>query len=144
MARATSSAPSQRMLRVGEQVRAAITQVLQRGEVRDDLMEKHRDLGFRSAHVAGPEDRHRLCDAARRRRTTISVIDALESSMRNIIRGRLGGQLLRQMKYMPEVRFRDDTSFDNYKKIDAAAALAPRSRRDLDAPATPKTDTDKR
>jgi ribosome-binding factor A len=22
------------------------------------------------------------------------------------------------MKYMPEVRFRDDTSFDNYKKID--------------------------
>ncbi len=22
------------------------------------------------------------------------------------------------MKYMPDVRFRDDTSFDNYKKID--------------------------
>ena len=40
MTRATSSAPSQRMLRVGEQVRAAITQVLQRGEVRDPLLEK--------------------------------------------------------------------------------------------------------
>jgi ribosome-binding factor A len=40
MARPTSSAPSQRMLRVGEQVRAAITQVLQRGEVRDDLIER--------------------------------------------------------------------------------------------------------
>ena len=35
MSKATSSAPSQRMLRVGEQVRAALTQVLQRGEVRD-------------------------------------------------------------------------------------------------------------
>ncbi len=39
------------------------------------------------------------------------------------IRGRLGPQL-RQMKYMPEVRFRDDTSFDNYQKIDESAALA--------------------
>lgn len=39
MAKATSSAPSQRMLRVGEQVRAALTQILQRGEVRDDLIE---------------------------------------------------------------------------------------------------------
>ena len=39
MSKATSSAPSQRMLRVGEQVRAAVTQVLQRGEVRDPLIE---------------------------------------------------------------------------------------------------------
>jgi len=38
MTRATSSAPSQRMLRVGEQVRAAITQVLQRGDVHDDVL----------------------------------------------------------------------------------------------------------
>ena len=34
------------------------------------------------------------------------------------IRGRLG-PYLHQMKYMPEVRFRDDTSFDNYSRIDA-------------------------
>lgn len=40
MTRATSSAPSQRMLRIGEQVRAAITQVLQRGDVRDPVIEK--------------------------------------------------------------------------------------------------------
>jgi hypothetical protein len=39
MPKPTSSAPSQRMLRVGEQVRAAITQVLQRDEVRDPLIE---------------------------------------------------------------------------------------------------------
>jgi ribosome-binding factor A len=40
MATKPTSAQTQRMLRVGEQVRAAITQVLQRGEVRDDLIEK--------------------------------------------------------------------------------------------------------
>lgn len=36
---------------------------------------------------------------------------------------------------MPEVRFRDDTSFDNYKKIDALLR-SPEVSRDLD----PNTD----
>ena len=115
MSKATSSAPSQRMLRVGEQVRAAITQVLQRGEVRDDLLEKtvisisevrmSPDLKIATAFVApvGVKDHD-------------AVIAALNRNAK-YIRGRIGGQL-RQMKYMPEVRFRDDTSFDNYKKID--------------------------
>ncbi len=34
------------------------------------------------------------------------------------------------MKYMPEVRFRDDTSFDNYKKIDELLR-SPEVQRDL-------------
>ncbi|MDQ0455551.1 30S ribosome-binding factor RbfA [Rhizobium paknamense] len=116
MSKATSSAPSQRMLRVGEQVRAALTQILQRGEVRDDLIEKtvisisevrmSPDLKIATAYVTplGVKDHD-------------GVIAALNRHAK-FIRGRLGPQL-RQMKYMPEVRFRDDTSFDNYKKIDA-------------------------
>jgi ribosome-binding factor A len=35
------------------------------------------------------------------------------------------------MKYLPEVRFRDDTSFDNYKKIDELLR-SPEVSRDLD------------
>ncbi|AYD03213.1 30S ribosome-binding factor RbfA [Neorhizobium sp. NCHU2750] len=128
MTKATSSAPSQRMLRVGEQVRAAITQVLQRGEVRDDLIEKtvisvsevrmSPDLKIATAYVTplGVPDHH-------------TVIEALNRHAK-FIRGRLGGQL-RQMKYMPEVRFRDDTSFDNYKKIDELLR-SPEVQRDLD------------
>ncbi|MGR9354178.1 30S ribosome-binding factor RbfA [Rhizobium leguminosarum] len=128
MTRATSSAPSQRMLRVGEQVRAAITQVLQRGEVRDDVIEAtvisisevrmSPDLKIATAYVTplGVSD-HSI------------VIDALNRNAR-FIRGRLGQQL-RQMKYMPEVRFRDDTSFDNYKKIDELLR-SPEVSRDLD------------
>ena len=34
------------------------------------------------------------------------------------------------MKYVPEVRFRDDTSFDNYQKIDALLR-SPEVQRDL-------------
>ena len=127
MTKATSSAPSQRMLRVGEQVRAAITQVLQRGEVRDDLIEKtvisisevrmSPDLKIATAYVTplGVKDHD-------------SVIAALNKHAK-FIRGRLGNQL-RQMKYMPEVRFRDDTSFDNYQKIDALLR-SPAVQRDL-------------
>jgi len=128
MTRPTSSAPSQRMLRVGEQVRAAITQVLQRGEVRDDLIERtvisisevrmSPDLKIATAYVTplGVAD-HDI------------VIDTLNRHSK-YIRGRLG-PLLRQMKYMPEVRFRDDTSFDNYKKIDALLR-SPEVQRDLE------------
>ncbi len=128
MTRPTSSAPSQRMLRVGEQVRAAITQVLQRGEVRDDLIERtvisisevrmSPDLKIATAFVTplGVTD-HNV------------VIEALNRHAK-YIRGRLGPQL-RQMKYMPEVRFRDDTSFDNYKKIDALLR-SPEVSRDLE------------
>jgi ribosome-binding factor A len=115
------------MLRVGEQVRAAITQVLQRGEVRDDLIEKtvisvsevrmSPDLKIATAYVTplGVSDHQ-------------TVIDTLNRHAK-FIRGRLGGQL-RQMKYMPEVRFRDDTSFDNYKKIDELLR-SPEVQRDL-------------
>jgi ribosome-binding factor A len=115
------------MLRVGEQVRGAITQVLQRGEVRDDLIEKtvisvsevrmSPDLKMATAYVTplGVADHQ-------------AVIDALNRHAK-YIRGRLGGQL-RQLKYMPEVRFRDDTSFDNYKKIDELLR-SPEVQRDL-------------
>ncbi|NEJ23422.1 30S ribosome-binding factor RbfA [Rhizobium leguminosarum] len=128
MTRPTSSAPSQRMLRIGEQVRAAVTQVLQRGEVRDDVIEAtvisisevrmSPDLKIATAYVTplGVSD-HSV------------VIEALNRHAR-FIRGRLGPQL-RQMKYMPEVRFRDDTSFDNYKKIDELLR-SPEVSRDLD------------
>jgi len=115
------------MLRVGEQVRAALTQILQRGEVRDDLLEKtvisisevrmSPDLKIATAYV-----------------TPLGVADHTESiealnRHAKFIRGRLGPQL-RQMKYVPEVRFRDDTSFDNYQKIDALLR-SPEVQRDL-------------
>ena len=127
MTKSTSSAPSQRMLRVGEQVRAAITQVLQRGEVRDPLIENtvisisevrmSPDLKIATAYVTplGVKDH-------------ASVIEALNRNAK-FIRGRLGPQL-RQMKYMPDVRFRDDTSFENYQKIDELLR-SPEVSRDL-------------
>ena len=116
------------MKRVGEQVRAEITQVLQRGEVLDPLIENtvisisevrmSPDLKIATAYVTPLG----VADHA-------AVIEALNRHAK-FIRGRLGPQL-RQMKYMPDVRFRDDTSFDNYQKIDSLLR-SPEVSRDLD------------
>ena len=45
------------------------------------------------------------------------IIKALAQNSK-FIRGRLSPHL-NQMKYMPDFRFREDTSFDNFSKIDA-------------------------
>ena len=45
------------------------------------------------------------------------IIKALAGNAK-FIRGRMS-PYLSQMKYMPDFRFREDTSFDNYSKIDA-------------------------
>ena len=128
MSKATSSAPSQRMLRVGEQVRSALTQVLQRREIADPLIETavisisevrmSPDLKIATAYVTplGAKDHDKIVAALNRNA--------------KFIRGKMG-PALRQMKYMPEVRFRDDTSFENFRKIDELLK-SPDVQRDLD------------
>ena len=110
-----SRGPSQRQLRVGELVRHALIQLLQRGAIPDPVLEKTvisitevamtPDLKIATAWVTplGAKDPQ-------------PVIKALAANAK-YIRGKLS-PALRQMKYMPDLRFRADTSFDNYSKID--------------------------
>ena len=128
MSKATTSAPSQRMLRVGEQVRSALTQVLQRREINDDVIDNavisisevrmSPDLKIATAYVTplGAKDHDKIVAALNRNA--------------KFIRGKMG-PALRQMKYMPDVRFRDDTSFENFRKIDELLK-SPEVQRDLD------------
>lgn len=120
--------PSQRQLRVGEQVRHALAEILQRDEIRDEVIETHvvsvaevrmsPDLKLATAFVAplGGSDEQ-------------AVVDALNRHAR-FIRGRLS-PALRQMRSMPEVRFRLDTSFDNFRRIDELLH-SPEVARDLE------------
>lgn len=129
MSRFAGSGPSQRQLRVGEQVRHALSDVLQRGEVRDDLIEAtvisisevrmSPDLKIATAYISplGASDNQ-------------AIIKALAKNAK-FIRGRVSGAL-RQMKYMPEFRFRLDTSYDNMSRIDALLR-SPEVARDLNA-----------
>ena len=115
------------MLRVGEQVRHALADVLARGEVRDDVIEAtvisisevrmSPDLKIATAFVSplGAADND-------------AVIKALARNAK-FIRGRVSGAL-RQMRSMPEFRFRLDTSYDNMSKIDQILR-SPEVARDL-------------
>ena len=115
------------MLRVGEQVRHALSDVLARGEVRDDVIEStvisisevrmSPDLKIATAFVSplGAADHD-------------AVIKALAKNAK-FIRGRVSGAL-RQMRSMPEFRFRIDTSYDNMSKIDQLLR-SPEVARDL-------------
>ncbi|MER8628747.1 30S ribosome-binding factor RbfA [Mesorhizobium opportunistum] len=129
MPRSTTSGPSQRMLRVGEQVRHALSETLQRGDIIDPLIENSvvsvsevrmsPDLKIATAFVSplGAKDAE-------------AVIEALNKHAK-FVRGRVSGAL-RQMKYMPEFRFRLDTSFDNFARINDLLK-SPEVARDLDA-----------
>lgn len=122
------SGPSQRQLRVGEQIRHAVAHVLQRGQVRDPLLEgviisvsetrMSPDLKIATCFIAPLGD----MDAE-------AVLRALNHHAR-YIRGQVSNSL-RQIKYMPQLRFRLDTSFDNFAKIDALLR-SPEVARDLD------------
>lgn len=115
-AKRLENALSQRQLSVGEKVRKALTEMLARDELRDPLLEKavisvtevrmSTDLKLATAYITvlGQSD-------------VDPYVEALGNHTR-FVRGRLS-PALRQMKYMPEVRFRKDTSFDNYARIDA-------------------------
>ena len=123
-----SNEPSQRQLRVGEHVRHALTQLLQRGEIIDpDLdgvvlsvseVRMSPDLKIATAYVTalGRQDQQ-------------PVVKALARHAK-FIRGRLSREL-GQMKFMPAFRFRADTSFDNFQKVDALLK-SPEVARDLD------------
>lgn len=127
MKKAGHGSVSQRQLRVGEQVRHALSQLLQRGEIRDDLIETtvisvsevrmSPDLKIATAFVSPLAARDEE-----------AVVAALNRNAR-FIRGRVS-PALRQMKYMPEFRFRLDVSYDNFTRIDELLR-SPEVARDL-------------
>jgi len=107
--------PSQRQLRVGEQVRHALAELMQRGEINDDLIEAN-VISVSEVRMSPDLKLATVFVAPLAAADDEAVVVALNRHAR-FIRGRMG-PALRQMKYMPEFRFRLDTSFDNFRKID--------------------------
>jgi ribosome-binding factor A len=122
------SAPSQRMLRVGELVRHAVAQRLSRGDINDPVLEQHvitvsrvkmsPDLKLATIYVMplGGKDEPQVLAALDRHR--------------KFLRGEIAHEV--NLKFAPEVRFRIDDSFDTVSRIDAILA-SDRVRRDLEA-----------
>lgn len=125
--KASSSAPSQRMLRVAELIRHKLAEMLSRGEVHDDVLARQvvtvpevrlsPDLKVATVYVmplGGKE--------------TAAVIAALDRS-KKFIRAEIAHAV--NLKYAPDLRFRIDETFDEAERI-SRIMNTPKVRQDLE------------
>lgn len=110
----TGPGPSQRMLRVGEMIRHALAEMLTRGDIHDDVLASHvvtipevrmsPDLKLATVYVMplGGKD-------------IAPVIAALDANKR-YIRAEIAHAI--NLKFAPDLRFRQDVSFEEATRID--------------------------
>ena len=119
-------APSQRMLRVGELIRHALSDLLSRGALNDPVLDGH------VVTVPGVRMSPDLKLAAAERhheggRDVTPVLEALERN-RKTLRTEIAHRVA--MKFAPDLRFRVDDSFDYGARIDALLDT-PKVKQDL-------------
>jgi ribosome-binding factor A len=121
-----SHAPSQRQLRVGETIRHELAQIFARGETGDPALDR---IGVTVLEVSVSPDL-RIATAYVRPFAAGAgneLIAAIERN-RRYIRGLISPRL--RMKFMPELRFRLDTTLDYAAHVDELLQ-DPSVRRDL-------------
>ena len=124
----TPEGRSVRLLRVGEQVRHALSEVLMRGDIHDEILASH-SVSVTEVRMS-PDLRHATifvkpllgADEA-------EVLKALRKNVRY-----LKGEVARRVntKYAADLKFLADESFDEGSRIDQLLR-APKVARDLDA-----------
>ncbi len=119
--------PSQRQLRVGETIRHALAELLVRGEIHDDTIQNHvitvtevrmsPDLKIATAYIMplGGADLK-------------PVLAALEKN-RKFIRTEVAHAV--NLKFAPEIRFREDETFDEAMRIERLLH-SPKVRQDIE------------
>ena len=119
--------PTQRQLRVGELIRHKLAEMLARGEIYDDVLASHvvtisqvrmsPDLRLATAYVMPLGGK-----------AIGAVLEALDRH-RKFIRGEIAHSV--DLRTAPEVRFREDETFEEVNRIDQLLH-SDRVRRDVD------------
>ncbi len=122
-----------RLQRIGEQVRHAIAEVLGRGELRDELLQRT-IVSVSEVRVTADLRHATVFIKALGGGDDQAVVKALAGHAR-YLRGEVARQLA--TKYTPDLRFRADESFDAGARIDAILRR-PTIARDLDPAAKPR------
>ncbi len=109
----SGSGPSQRQLRVGESLRHALAELLLRVEINDDVL---KDVPLTVSEVRPSPDLRQITVfvAPLGRDNREEIVEALNRH-KGFIRGQLSPKVT--LKYMPELKFKLDISFDEYEKI---------------------------
>ncbi len=120
--------PSQRQLKVGELIRHALAEIFARGEIVDDVLERHSltvpevrmtpDLKLATAYV--------MTLGGGEAEEAVAHLDKHKRFLRGLLAKRVN------LEFMPELRFKVDTSFEASARIDALLA-SPKVVRDLDS-----------
>ena len=136
--KASTPGGSQRQLRVGEQVRHAIAEILAQGSVHDADLEGHiitvpevrmsPDLKLATVYVMPLGGRD-----------TALVIAALERN-KKFLRGEVARRV--NLKFAPDLRFRVDERFDEAERIEKLLRT-PAVQRDLEGDLEQDPDTDR-
>lgn len=126
MARHRAKSPSQRQLRVGEELRHALSRILSRGDLRDPELA---DANVTVTEVRMSPDL---------KAATVFVLPFAEGSPDQLVaaltraapyfRGQLGREI--DLRFTPKLRFEADHSFDEAARIDSLLRQ-PRVRQDL-------------
>ncbi len=114
MAARNRQAPNQRQLRVGEEIRHALVQVLERGELRDSALA---DVSITVTEVRAAPDLKtaQVYIMPLGGGNVEGVVKALEKA-RSFLRRKVARSV--HLKYVPDLHFRSDMSFDNARHID--------------------------
>lgn len=119
--------PSQRQLKVGELIRHALAEVLSRGDVMDDVIARH-SLTVPEVRMS-PDLRLATCFVMPLGGGEADDVVAHLEKHKRFLRGELASRV--SLKFMPELRFKVDTSFKTSARIDELLA-SPQVARDLD------------
>lgn len=124
----TQSGPSVRVLRVGEQVRHVLSEILQRGDVHDDVLAKH-PVSITEVRMS-PDLRHATVFVKPLLgRDEDAVIKALRTNTAYLQR-EVAHRI--RMKYAAKLKFLADESFDEASHIDKLLR-DPKVARDLES-----------
>lgn len=139
MSRSTpkTTSPTHRLERVGELIRHAMAEILARGDVLDDALER-RPVTIPTVRMS-PDLKHATVTVMPLGgRDAAAIIDALnrhKKEIRTLVAHRIN------LKFAPDLRFTLDSSFDDQARIDAllrspevARDLGPRDEAEEDGP----------
>lgn len=128
--------PSQRQLRVGEQVRHALAEILQRGDVHDpdlagmmiSVLEVRMSPDLRHGTVLVMPLGGKSLLGTSGEAEAVAALNRNAKELRHAVSRRL-----RELKYSPDLRFRVDDRYDEAARIERILD-SERVRRDIDTP----------
>ena len=128
MSRSGAKPPSQRQLRVGEELRHALARVLGQGDFKDPLL-SGANITVTEVRVS-PDLRNATAFVTPLGGEALAETVTALNRAAGFIRGRLAPEL--RLRYLPRLQFDADRSFDNATRMQTVLSR-PRVRHDLEA-----------